>query len=327
MAKLHASDYWAITKKTAADFSDDEPMNYAAILSYYTVFSLPAILILILRLAGLVLGPEAVSGQLFGQIQGLVGAETAKSIQDMVKAASTSSNSMVATVIGVITLAFSATTVFVSLQESLNNIWGVKAKPEKGWLKYLINRGLSVAIVGAFAFLLLVSLAVDTVVKVLTDYLNSFISEAATVLTYVLDLGISIGFSTLLFALIFKVLPDANVRWRNVWTGGFITALLFTLGRFLIGAYVAWSNTQSAYGAAGSVVLIMVWVYYSAVILLLGAEFTKVYSLYTGHEIEPADHAVKIETREVHTDKNGKVEEVKVDTPEKKENKIEAPKP
>ncbi|MEJ1929964.1 YihY/virulence factor BrkB family protein [Nostoc sp. NIES-2111] len=325
MPSLRPADYWAITKKTMADFSDDNPMNYAAILSYYTVFSLPAVLILILRLAGLALGEEAVSGELFRQIGGIVGPTAAKDVQEIVRAATTPADSVIATIIGIGTLAFSATTVFVSLQEAINNIWGVKAKPEKGWLKYLINRLLSVAIVGAFAFLLLVSLSVDALVQVLTGYISRYFSEAATVLTYITNQFFAIASTTLLFALVFKVLPDARVRWRNVWTGAVVTALLFTLGKFLIGLYIGWSNTQSAYGAAGSVVLVMVWVYYSSVILLLGAEFTKVFSLYTGEAITPAEHAVKIEVRETHTDQNGHVEDVKLDTPEKEHNTMDDP--
>ena len=299
-------------------------MNYAAILSYYTVFSLPAVIILILRLAGLVLGPEAVSGELFGQISGIVGAQAAKDIQSIVAASTKADSGMLATVVGLVTLVISGTTVFVALQEALNNVWGVKAKPDKGWLKYLINRGLSVAIVGAFAFLLLVSLAVEAAVVLVSGYLQYLFGPFADLLAKAIDLGVSAAFSTVLFALIFKVLPDAVVRWRNVWTGAFITALLFSIGRALIGWYIEISDTESAYGAAGSVVLLMVWVYYSAVILLLGAEFTKVYSLYNGQEIEPSAHAVKVEVKEIHKNADGGVEEEKDKTAEKQHNPLDA---
>ncbi len=321
---MKAADLWAITKKTVTDFSENNPMNYAAILSYYTVFSLPAVIILILRLAGLVLGQEAVSGELFGQLSGIVGAQTAKDIQGIVAASSKSDSGTVATIVGLVTLIISGTTVFVALQEALNNVWGVKAKPEKGWLKYLINRGLSVSVVGAIAFLLLVSLAVEAAVRLVSGYLQVVFGPFAELLAKVIDLAVSAGFTTVLFAIIFKVLPDAVVRWRNVWTGAFITALLFSIGRSLIGWYIEFSDTESAYGAAGSVVLLMVWVYYSAVILLLGAEFTKVYSLYNGQEIEPSAHAVKVEVKEVHKNADGAVEVEKDKTAEKHHNALDA---
>lgn len=311
---LTPKDYWAIIKGTFSDFSEDNPMNYAAIIAYYTVFSLPAILILVLKIASLIFGEEAVTGQLFGQIKGIVGAETAASMQEMVKAASKSGTSVWATILGIGTLAFSATTVFISLQDSLNYIWGVKAKPQKGWIKYIVNRLLSFSIVASFGFLLLVSLSVDALIGALTHYLERYYSEGILWLSTIINVAISLGLLTLVFAMIYKILPDAKIKWRSVWTGAFVTTLLFVLGKTLIGWYIGFSKTESGYGAAGSVVLILVWVYYSAVILLLGAEFTKAYSKHTGHEIEPSAQAVKVEVKEIHRNDEGKVEEVKTST-------------
>lgn len=308
-SKLGLKDTWQITKKTFIQFNQDNPFNYAAIIAYYTIFSLPAVLILVIKVASQFLGQDAVSGRLFGQIKNIVGAETAATLQEIIKNASQSETSFWAATIGIATLAFSATTVFIALQDALNYIWGVKAKPEKGWLKYIVNRLLSISIVGAFAFLLLVSLSIDAVLGVVTDYLETIFNPLAVVISRILNIALSLGILTLIFALIYRVLPDARVKWRNVWTGSFITTLLFVLGKTLIGIYLGFSDTHSSYGAAGSLVLILLWVYYSALILLLGAEFTKTYSNYTGEGIQPSEHAVKVEVTEIHTDANGDIED------------------
>jgi membrane protein len=297
--KLTLPDYFAIAKNTFKNFGEDAPMNSAAIISYYTVFSLPALLIIILRLAGVFLGEEAVSGQLFGQIKGIVGAQTAADIQGMVRASVKSSNGVVATAVGLATLALSATTIFVSLQEALNNVWHVKAKPEKGWLRYLTNRVLSISIVGVVAFLLLVSLSAEAILNVLSDMIRRLFGQEAVLLITGIDILLSLTLITGLFAIIFKYLPDAQVRWRNVWMGAFVTTILFGVGRGVIAWYLSYSNSSSAYGAAGSVTLIMLWVYYSATILLLGAEFTRAYSEYQGQMILPSAHAVQVEVKEV----------------------------
>ena len=315
-ARLRAKDYWEITKRTFTDFGNDNVMNSAAIISYYTVFSLPAVLILILKLASIAVGEDAVSGRLFGQIKGIVGTETAAQIQSMVKAASQTGTGVMAAIVGIATLAFSATTVFISLQEALNNVWGVKAKPQKGWLKYIINRLLSISILGMFAFLLLVSLSADAFISVISNYLEHYFSEVAVILARTVDILLSLTLVTGLFGLIFKVLPDARIRWRSVWTGAFVTTVLFVAGKTAIGWYIGFSGTQSTYGTAGSIVLIMLWVYYSAVILLLGAEFTKAYAHASGHDIEPSDQAVKVEVKEIHTNSDGEVETVKTKSPD-----------
>ena len=320
--KLTAGTLWQITKDTFIKFTDDNPFNHSAIISYYTIFSLPALLILVMRIAGIFLGDDAVSGQLFGEISGLVGAKTAADIQGMVKAASKTQDSWWASILGILTLAFSATTVFVALQESINAIWGVKAKPEKGWLKYIINRLLSISVVGGVAFLLLVSLAAAAFISVINTYIKQYFSEFALYLAYAINIFVSLGLITCLFAIIFKVLPDAKIKWSNTWVGAFITTLLFVLGKELIGLYIGFSGADSAYGAAGSVVLVMVWVYYSALILLLGAEFTKIYALAAGNEIAPAENAVKVEIKEVHINADGEVEKIKeVKAEEKAEEK------
>lgn len=293
---------WKILKETVQKFIKDEPMSYGASIAFYTIFSLPAVLIIITVVAGYAFGQEAVTGELYDQIKNLVGPQSANEIQKIIQNASLSESGMVATVIGIATLTFSATTVFISIQNALNSIWGVKAKPQKGWLKLIINRVLSFTLVVTLGFLLLVSLLLEAGLQIFGEFLASILTGVTYYIMRLINYSISLVVITCVFAMVFRVLPDARVKWKDVWMGAFVTTLLFTLGKYLISLYLGTSNIDSTYGAAGSLVLVLVWVYYSSLILLLGAEFTQVYSRNLGRRIQPSSHAVRVQVVEIDPD-------------------------
>jgi len=293
---------WEITKETFKDFANDKPLDYAAIIGFYTIFSLPAVLIIIIRIAGAAFGQDAVRGEVVKQIGGVVGQNSAEQIQSIIENASKSDASTIGTIVGVATMIFTATTVFVALQDSINAMWEVRAKPEKGWLKLIVDRVLSLALVVSLGFLLLVSLSVDIVLGVVNDYLRQQLTGVAVYFMTAANVVVSILISVVIFATIFKVLPDAKIKWRNVWVGAFVTAILFVIGKYVLNVYFQHDPLADTYGAAGSMVLILVWVYYASVIFLLGAEFTQVYSRVHDKGIKPQDNAVKVRTTEVESE-------------------------
>ncbi|MVT42732.1 YihY family inner membrane protein [Chitinophaga oryziterrae] len=287
--------YWQVLKQTGSDFIDDKVLKLSAALSYYTIFSIAPMLIVIITLCQVFLGREAIEGSVYGQINHLVGNEAALQIQQMIKNATLSGDSTWATIVGVITLVFGATGVFGEIQDSINFIWQLKAKPKNGLLKILINRLLSFSMVISLGFILLVSLALNGLIELFGKqliYLLPQITDVSMAFIYVVNLALTFTIITLLFAIIFKVLPDARVKWKHVIVGAVTTAVLFMIGKFAIGFYLGASKVGSAYGAAGSIVIILLWVYYSAIILYFGAEFTQVYAEYHGARIQPNAYAV-----------------------------------
>lgn len=297
---LHAA--FRILKDTFQSFLDDRALKFSASLSYYTIFSLAPLLLLMISLAGVFFGREAIQGQVFGEINGLIGNEAAIQIQDIIKNMELSGKTTLALIIGAVTLLIGATSVFGEIQDSINIIWKVKAKPKRGWLKLIKDRLLSSSLIVGLGFLLIVSLIVNGALVALSDWLKNYFPDVTVVIFQITNVLISFIVITTLFGVIFKVLPDAKIAWKDVRTGAFFTACLFLLGRFLIGIYIDASNTGSAYGAAGSLIVILVWVYYTAAILYFGAEFTRVYAEYTGAKIEPADYAVYVEQQEREKD-------------------------
>ena len=256
-----------------------------------------------LHCAAFFFGRDAVQGRVYGQIRTLVGSPAALQIQEMIKNVEVSGQTPWAAVLGIGTLLVGATGVFTEMQDSLNSIWQVKVKPRRGWLKLLINRGLSFSVIGSMAFLLLVSLLVSTLLNIFSERLNHWLENVTVILFFVLNNLVILGVITALFAVIFKVLPDVRIRWKDVWVGAGFTALLFMLGRYVIGLYLGQTSAGSAYGAAGSVVIILLWVYYSSTILYFGAAFTKAYAQRFGKEIEPDSDAVRIEIKEIEKEK------------------------
>ncbi|GAA0891082.1 YihY/virulence factor BrkB family protein [Fulvivirga kasyanovii] len=297
--KKSLSKTWKILKQTGVEFFNDDPMGYSASIAFYTIFSMPAILIITVTIAGSAYEQQTVQGGLMEQIETLIGPQSAEEVKKILENARNTTSSTLAKIVGIATLVFSATTVFVSLQNGLNKIWGIKPKPERGVVKFIMNRLLSLAMVISIGFLLLVSLLVDTIVVVFRNILSEFLSGMTYYFVAAFNIAFSLLVITLVFAMIYKVLPDARIKWRTVWVGAFVTTLLFSLGKYLIGFYLGNSSVGSAYGAAGSLVLLLIWVYYSSVLILFGAEFTYVYSRHYGHRIRPDKDAVIVKVQEV----------------------------
>jgi membrane protein len=274
-------------------------MKLSASLAYYTVFSLGPMLIVIIYLCGIFFGREAIEGSIYGQIESFIGSDAALQLQQIIKNAAIGDKGNVAATIGIITLLIGATTVFAEIQDSINSIWGLKVKPKSGWLLLIKTRLLSFGVIGALGFLLLVSLAVTALIEGLNNRLKAYFPDVTVVLFYIINLVITFGVVATLFGVIFKVLPDAKVKWRDVLAGAITTAIFFMLGKFAISFYISKSNVGSTYGAAGSLVVLLVWVYYSAIILYFGAEFTKAYALKYGDEIRPYEYTVVAKTVEV----------------------------
>jgi membrane protein len=295
MKRFKWKELWSALKNSFKGFSDHKIPKLAASLAYYTVFSLGPLLIVIIFLCGIFLGKEAIEGSIYTQINGLIGSDAAKQVQDIIKNASLSDKGPTAAIIGVITLIIGATSVFGELQDSINSIWGLKAKPKQGFLKMIKNRLLSFGIIGTLGFLLLVSLGATAVVEALGNRLKDIFPGVAVVIFYIINLVLTLVVTTALFAVIFKVLPDAKIKWKDIWGGAIATSILFLLGKFAISFYISKSDVAGTYGSAGSLVILLVWVYYSAIILYFGAVFAKEYATKFGNGIEPNEYAVVAE--------------------------------
>ena len=290
-----------VLKKTFSAFMDDKAMKLSASLSYYTVFSLGPVLVIIFSVVSLVFGKAAVEGKVYTQIKDLVGESAALQIQEIMGNVSQSGEGQVGAIIAAVVLVISASAVFIEIQDSINYIWSVKSKPKKGWVKMLVNRLLSFSLLVTIGFLLLVSLLISALVDLLGEQIQELLPGISIMLLYVINLSIVLFIITGLFAIIFKVLPDAKISWKDAFRGAAFTAFLFIIGKFLISLYLGNSNVTATYGAAASVMIIFLWVYYSSMILYLGAEFTKVYATKHGDGIRLKDSAVYIvkqETRE-----------------------------
>ncbi|GAA4099462.1 YihY/virulence factor BrkB family protein [Mucilaginibacter panaciglaebae] len=297
--KTYLKKIWKVLVATFSGFVSDNGLKLSASLAYYTVFSLAPLLILVISLAGLFFGNDAASNRLYPQIAQYVGSQAAIQIQDMLKSLALSGKTGLAVVIGVITLMLGASSIFIEIQDSLNIIWRVKAKPKKGWLKLLKNRFLSFSLIVSLGFLLLVSLVINFVMDALSKRLAYFLPYITNVLVKCVNLAVTLIVISTLFGIIFKVLPDVKIRWRDIRSGALFTAVLFMLGQYGISIYLQYTAQSSAYGAAGSIILILLWIYYTAAILYIGAEFTQVYAEAIGCKIEPAEYAVAVVQTEV----------------------------
>ena len=294
MKKAKFKKVLTLIKTTFIKWNDRDPFRQSAVIAYNAIFSLPGLLVVVIGLAGYFFGADAVNGRLHEQIAKAMGTDTADQIQGMLLAASKSKNSMLATIIGVITILLGATGVFVEMQKSLNIIWEVKATTKKsGIWNYFKTRLFSFGLIASIAFLLLISLVLSSLLAALSSWVEHHWSESLLIIFKVVNFVFSLALITLLFAMMFKILPDAKIKWHLVWIGAFVTATLFVIGKSALGLYFGKANPTSGYGAAGSVVLILLWVSYSSIIVFLGAEFTKTYSdLYYG-EVPPSENAVK----------------------------------
>jgi membrane protein len=295
-------DTGEIFKTAFKGFSDDKVLKLSGSLAYTMVFSMGPLILIIITTSSFFFGREAIEGRVYGQLEGFLGHDTAYQLQEIIKHATISGKNKLATTIGVIFLIIGATGIFSEIQDSINMIWGLKPKPKKGWVAFLKNRFLSFSIIIGLGFLLLVSLLISALVEAFGNHLKSLFSGISTVLLYIINQVLSIGISALIFSVIFKVLPDAKIRWKDVIVGALATTALFLFGKFAISFYISKTNVGSTYGAAGSLVVLLLWIYYSSVILYFGAEFTMSYALLKGEPIEPAKYAVTV--KEVEEDKD-----------------------
>jgi len=275
-------------------FIEDSALTMSAALAYYTVFAMAPLLIMLISLVSYFYGGDAINRKLFQEINGLVGNQTAFQIQEVIRNVSLKNNSTFAVILGVITLFIGATGVFIEIQDSINHIWRVKAKPENGWEKMLINRVLSFSMIISLGFLLIVSLIINGLILALSDQLSQYWPDVTILVINIFNVVLTFIIISALFAVIYKFLPDVEISWSDVRIGAFFTATLFIVGKFFIGIYIEKVGPGSAYGAAGSLIVILAWVYYTSAILYFGAEFTQVYSENYGGKIKPASYAVHI---------------------------------
>lgn len=295
--KFSISDLPKLLIETYKEWNKDDPWRLSAVVAYYAILSLPAFLVIIINTVGAIWGTEIVQGKLTDEISSALGQDAAESIKAIVESAQSENKSFISTVIGIATLLFGATGIFYHLQISLNQIWDIKVDPEAGWKKLVFDRARSFGFVLVIGFLLLISFMLTTSLSVLNSYISSIAGDMIVYFSFLTDIVISIGIITLLFALMFRYLPDAKIRWKAVWIGAFITAVLFVLGKYLLGLYFGKADPGSTYGAAGSIVLMLLWVSYSSLILFFGAEFTFVYAREYGITIKPTSTAVRYEEK------------------------------
>ncbi len=304
---------WNLLKASVKAWIDDKAPRLGAALSFYTIFAIPPVFVIALFLASIVFNPEAVRSQMFSEVGGLIGQKSSEAIQSAMVAQSQSHKGTFAGIVAIVTLIVTATGLFIELQDALNTIWKVKTKPGHGLTGFVRNRVLSFAMIVGVAFLLLVSLVVSAALAGLSKYVNELLPGVGFLTVAANDI-LSFIVITVLFALIFKILPDVKIAWRDVWVGGATTSLLFTGGKFLLGWYLGRSTMVSAYGAAGSIILVLLWVYYSAQILFFGAEITKVYATRFGTRVRPASYARWVSECEddVSTGARPKLESVRI---------------
>lgn len=283
-----------VFKRTLSAYDEDRCLKFSAALAYYTIFSLAPMLILMISVFGFFFGREAIQGEIIQEIGGFVGIEGAKNIQLILQKAALSPDSSWALVVGIVTLLFGATGVFIEIQDSINYIWRVKAVPEKGWLKFITNRLLSLSMIAGLGFLLIVSLLINSLVLILNTQLQKFFPGLTILVLDLTNSAITFLILVALCSTIYKVLPDVEVSWRQVRSGAIFTALLFMIGKTLIGYYIQSTSVGSVFGAASSLVVIVVWVYYSAAILYFGAELTQAFIQEKGDRIKPSKHAVHL---------------------------------
>lgn len=306
--KIFYIEAFDLLKDSAMSFMDHKGLRLSAALAYYTIFAMAPLLLIVIWVVGFLYGQhlegqDAVQNEIFEEAAGVIGKETTAQLQAIVHRISVSSQSGIGIIIGIGTLIFASTTIFVQIQEGINFIWDVKPKPKKGWKRMLLNRAVSFSMVLGLGFLLITSLLLNGIIAALSDILSRYFPELSVYLLNWVNIGITFLVTTILFGFIFRFLPDAKIRFKDVLGGALFTASLFMLGRYLIGLYMQYTAPGSAYGAAGSLIVLLLWVNYSAAIMYFGAEFTKQYAQKYGKGIIPASYAVRIIHIEQETQK------------------------
>lgn len=298
--KFKLKDLPSLIVETYKAWDAANPWRLSAVVAYYAVLSLPGLLIIIINIVGAVWGQEIVQGQLTNEISSALGSDAAASIETMISETLDKDKNLIATIIGIGTLLFGATGAFYQLKLSLNEIWDVAPNPNASWWKLVTDRARSFAFILVIGFLLLISFMVTAGIAALNEYIRKMLPDVLLYLAYFLDFIISIGIITVLFALMFRYLPDIKIKWKTVWKGALITAVLFVIGKSLLGYYFGEANPGSTYGAAGTIVLILLWVSYSCLILFFGAEFTYVYAKKYSIIVHPSDLAQKNEPKKTN---------------------------
>jgi len=292
--RTHIQKVFTVLKNAFKSWFAKDPFHESAVIAYYAIFSLPGLLVVIMTLAGYFFGREAVNNQVASQFSSTMGAETAKQIQDMIIQAMKLKNTVLATIIGLVTILIGATGVFAEFQNALNIIWEVKVDPKKSGIWEIIKvRLFSFGLIVSIAFLLIVSLLISAVISAFGNWLTSHFSDSFLLVLQLLNSGLSLTILAVLFALMFKFLPDAKIKWKHVWIGSFVTAFLFEIGKFGLGFYFGKANPGTGYGAAGSVILILLWVTYTSMIVFFGAEFTHAYANMFSGSVAPTEIAKK----------------------------------
>lgn len=293
---------WQILKKSVTSFMEEDAFTYSAAISFYTMLSLPAVLLIVVSIGATLYEENRIQQELIDQISRLIGPSTAGQIEQILAKASIEQQStLLARTVGIGTLVFSSTTVFFSLQTAINKIWNIEAKPEKGFVKYLLNRLLSLAMVIGIGFILMVSLVVEALLALFKKFVQGFQEELSVILMKVGSEVVSFGIIMVIFSMMYKILPDAKLKWKDVWVGGLITAALFIGGKLLIGVYLGASSFTDAYGASGSLVVMLVWTYYASFIFLFGAKITYIYTKRNGGGIDTYDTAVEVQNVKIET--------------------------
>lgn len=299
-------EYFALVKSAGSEFSDDNATKLSASLAYYTVFSIGPLLLVVVTLLGVFYKKADVTEKIFNQLSKLLGQSGANQLRSILDSISTQDNTTLFGIIGGVILVFGATGIFTEIQSSINYIWSIKAKPKRGWLKYITDRLISFSLIIGIGFLMLVTLFINILIDMLTNKLQQFFGDANIFLVKGINLLLLLAVVTFLFAVIYKVLPDAKIAWKDTLAGASFTGVLFVIGKFLIGYYLASSSSIDSYGAAASIIILLSWVYYSSMILYFGAEFTKVYAMKWGKGItvyETAVYIIKREAKELPTKK------------------------
>lgn len=304
--------YWTVLKDTFSKFIDDDAFTHAAALAYYTIFSLPPMLLIILFTATRFYNENQVEEAIFGEIESMIGPESANQLSQTLEKLQVFEPSMWATILGIGILVFTSTTVFVTMQNALNHIFSVKPKPKGlGFLKLIKDRILSFAILLGIAFILLVSLSVNAMIAAFATYLEEWIGSVSMAVTVLTSLVIPILIISLLFAMLFKFLPDAKLKWRDTWFGAIVTTLLFAIGKYFISFYIGNSSVVGLYETAGSVMVIMLWVFYASLIFLFGAVLTYVRAEKLGNGVPPSDYAVRVVQKEISVENGVEAKRVK----------------
>lgn len=282
---------WDTFKETFIQWNASPATKDSASLAYYAIFSIPGLLIIIIWIAGLFFGQEAIQGEISTQVGGLMGQDAAKSLEELIASSLIDKENVFMKIVGVFSLVYGATTIFFHLQKSLNDMWDVEAAPKKAIIKFLLDRANSLGMILVIGFLLMITMVLSSAISLLNNFISIRMGLETYIMMEIVNYVVGFFVVVLVFAFMFKVLPDVEISWKSVWSGAIVTALLFTIGKFLLGLYFGEFKPTSAFGKAGTIILIMMWINYSCMLIFFGAEFTQVYSRKKGYRIQPSKHA------------------------------------